>query len=174
MNKAETVKLFGLISALYPRDKSFAAASPEMVTAWATMLQDKPFDAVCQAVYAHTSTNVFPPAVADIREECARIEHPEDQITAEEAWQYAIKAVRRYGYNRWDEARASMPENVAEYVREWYRDICMSESIEIVRGQFVKGWTRRQDRNHRQALMPPVLREIAVKAAPALMEGGKA
>lgn len=96
MTKNETVKLFAIIKALFPRDDAFKNATPDMVVAWAEMLADIPFDHAKAAVKAAVSTSPFPPAISEIRDYATRITGPR-RMTAEEAWGQACDVIRQYG-----------------------------------------------------------------------------
>lgn len=96
MTKKETVALFALIAALFPRDKRFATPDAIMRDAWAEMLADIPFDHAKAAVKAAVSTSPFPPAISEIRDYATRITGPR-RMTAEEAWGQACDVIRSYG-----------------------------------------------------------------------------
>ena len=98
MNKAETVKLFTVISAMFPRDMKFAQADQLMIDLWQKMLADIPYDAAEKAITASVATSPFPPSIAEIRDYATRLNGPR-RITAEEAWGLAQDAMRTYGLN---------------------------------------------------------------------------
>lgn len=98
MNKKETVALFGLIAALFPRDEHFTKPDATMRDAWAEMLADIPFDAAKAAIKASVATSPFPPSIAEIRDYATRLNGPR-RLTAEEAWGLAQDAMRTYGLN---------------------------------------------------------------------------
>ena len=96
MTKAETTLLFALIKSLFPRDEAFRNATPDMVVAWAEMLEDIPFDNAKAAIKASVSTSPFPPSIAEIRDYATRLTGKR-RMTAEEAWGQACEAIRQYG-----------------------------------------------------------------------------
>lgn len=96
MTKAETTLLFALIKSLFPRDEAFRNATPDMVVAWAEMLEDIPFDHAKAAIKASVSTSPFPPSIAEIRDYATRLNGPR-RMTAEEAWGQACEVIRNYG-----------------------------------------------------------------------------
>ena len=168
MTKPETTALFALIKALFPRDSAFKNATPDMVTAWAEMLQDIPFDHAKAAVKASVATSPFPPSIAEIRDYATRLNRPR-RLTAEEAWGIASECIREYGtrtvpkdgyadkvyeFVRFGEpvlvrpsgleyeAKRHCPEDVwALLQRMGYRDICESDNPDVVRGQFMRAWS---------------------------------
>lgn len=96
MTKKETVALFGLIAALFPRDEKFAHPDATMRDAWAEMLADITFDAAKAAIKASVSTSPFPPSIAEIRDYATRLNGPR-RMTAEEAWGQACEVIKTYG-----------------------------------------------------------------------------
>lgn len=96
MKRSETIQLFAVIKALYPRDEAFKNATKDMVDAWTEMLADIPFDHAKAAVKAAVSTSPFPPAISEIRDYATRITGPR-RMTAEEAWGQACDVIRQYG-----------------------------------------------------------------------------
>ena len=98
MNKAETVKLFTVISAMFPRDMKFAQADQLMIDMWQKMLADIPYDAAEKAITASVATSPFPPSISEIRDYATRLNGPR-RLTAEEAWGLVQDAMRTYGLN---------------------------------------------------------------------------
>ena len=96
MNKAETVKLFTVISAMFPRDMKFAQADQLMIDMWQKMLEDIPYDAAEKAITASVATSPFPPSISEIRDYATRLNGPR-RLTAEEAWGQASEVIRTYG-----------------------------------------------------------------------------
>lgn len=96
MTKKETVALFALIAALYPRDTKFTQPDAMMRDAWAEMLADIPFDHAKAAIKASVSTSPFPPSIAEIRDYATRLTGKR-RMTAEEAWGQACEVIRQYG-----------------------------------------------------------------------------
>ena len=167
MTKKETVELFGLIAALFPRDDKFIKCDGLMRDAWAEMLADIPFDRAKAAVKAAVATSPFPPSIAEIREYATRINAPK-RLTADEAWGIACEVMRTYGLNtvlkegyvpvkepparfgepirvrpsptEYEAKRHCPPEVWAMLQRMGYRDVFMSDNPDVVRGQFMRAW----------------------------------
>ncbi len=96
MKRSETIQLFAVIKALFPRDEAFRNATKDMVDAWTEMLADIPFDHAKAAVKASVSMSPFPPSIAEIRDHATRITGKR-RMTAEEAWGQAVEAIKTYG-----------------------------------------------------------------------------
>lgn len=171
----ETVKLFAVVAALFPRDSAFAGADRLMAQSWNAMLTDIPYQVAEAAVQAQAAVSPFPPSISEIREKATRLAKPELARTADEAWSYAISAVRTYGHLRWDEAKKSMPGDVAEAVERFgFMDICMSENVDVVRGQFMRAWDNNSKRRAEQECLPPSVKAIAERMKLGLLpEGGR-
>ena len=200
MNRKETVATFALISALFPRDDKFANATKEMRSAWNEMLADIPFDTVKSAIKAAVATSPFPPSICEIRNYAVKIS--ENSLRpAEEAWKIASDAIRTYNtrtvpkegfksktyeFVRFGEpvkaqpsgveyeAKRNVPPDVWEVMELMgYADMCASENADVLRGQFMKIWNNRADREHEYRVVAPVVPQLVEKVANLLTEGGQ-
>ena len=165
MTKKETVTLFLLISALYPRDEKFAKCDALMRDAWAERLADIPFDHAKAAVKAAVAKSPFPPSIAEIRDYATRLTNPK-RLTADEAWGIAAEVMRTYGTKtvqvgpppvvtvvrfgdpvkaqpsgkEYEAKRHCPPDVWALLQRMGYPDMVNSENLDVVRGQFMRAW----------------------------------
>ena len=199
MNRKETIATFALISALFPRDDKFANATKEMISAWNEMLADIPFDTVKAAIKAAVATSPFPPSICEIRNYAVKIS--ENSLRSpEEAWKIASDAIRKYSTNTVPiegfkkeykfvrfgepvkvepsgveyEAKRKVPPDVWEVMELMgYRDMCVSENPDVVRGQFMKIWKSRADREHEYKVVAPVVPQIVERVARNLLIGGQ-
>lgn len=188
MTKTETVQLFAIIKSLFPRDEAFKNATPDMITAWAEMLTDIPFDHAKAAVKAAVATSPFPPAISEIRDYATRLT-TNRRRPADEAWGICSKCCRSIGYN--DHGYFTPPrtseERAADYMHRqnaddvWavmqnlgYRDLCKGEP-DVVRGQFMRAWTGhdREAKEYRVmgTVIPELFREISGTIE--LLDGGE-
>jgi len=198
MNKKETVELFGLIAALFPRDDKFIKCDGLMRDAWAEMLADIPFDHAKAAVKAAVATSTFPPSIAEIREYATRINAPK-RLTADEAWGIACEVMRSYGLNtvlkegyvpvkepparfgdpirvrpsctEYEAKRHCPPEVWAMLQRMGYRDVFMSDNPDVVRGQFMRAWQNHDKEAKERRVIGGVLPEF-VRMLSETMGGG--
>lgn len=200
MNKKEVAALFGLISALFPRDEKFANADKMMVTAWAEMLADIPLDKAKEAVKYAVATSPFPPSICEIRNYSVKIS--ENSLRSpEEAWKIALDAMRTYntrtvpieGFNSKEykfvkfgepvkirpsgleyEAKRNVPPDVWEVMELMgYADMCASENTDVLRGQFMKIWSNKTSREHEYRVVSPIVPQLIEKVANRLLEGGE-
>lgn len=200
MNKKEVAALFGLISALFPRDEKFANADKMMVTAWAEMLADIPLDRAKEAVKYAVAISPFPPSICEIRNYAVKIS--ENSLRSpEEAWKIAIDAMRTYntrtvpieGFNSKEykfvkfgepvkirpsgleyEAKRHVPPDVWEVMELMgYADMCASENPDVLRGQFMKIWSNKADREHEYRVVSPIVPQLIDRVANLLTDGGQ-
>lgn len=200
MNKKETAALFGLIAALFPRDEKFANADKFMITAWAEMLEDIPLEKAKEAVRYAVATSPFPPSISEIRNYAVKIS--ENSLRSpEEAWKIATEAIRDYnmrtvpieGFNSKSyefvkfgepvkvqpsgleyEAKRHVPPEVWEVMELMgYADMCRSENPDVLRGQFMKIWKRKTDREHEYRVVAPIVPQIAETIQALLLKGGE-
>lgn len=154
MTKTETIRLFTLIAAAYPRDKAFADASPTMIDMWAKMLNDVPLMVVEQALSAHIATSPFPPSIAEIREWAAG---GPDEGSAVEAWGMVMHSIRVYGYYDATKAKEFMGDEIWKVLLMTFPSweaICRSENIEADRAHFFKVWNGYKKQQKQRAILP--------------------
>ena len=200
MTKSETVQLFAIVKALFPRDDSFKNATKDMVDAWAEMLADIPFDHAKAAVKAAVATSPFPPSIAEIRDYATRLTAPK-RMSADEAWGIASECIRKYGLQtrrtspeietvtvvRFGdpvrmkpsgmeyEAKFHCPPEVWTMLKRMgYADIVKSDNQDVVRGQFLKAWGAHDAEAKEQrvlGIVPEILKAITGETWFLLEEG---
>jgi hypothetical protein len=180
MTEKEVVKLFVLLTAAYPRFDTFS--DPEktrpVIKLWAEMLADIPYEVVEVAVKKFILESSYPPTIAEIRKQAMEIAtSPEDKIGSAEAWGEVERAIRLYGYYNEAEALKSMSPQTAKVVKYiGWREICLSEEPGVVRGQFLKMYEQLQERERKEALLPPDLKneiqQISQQRAIKALESG--
>ena len=184
MTLQEMISLLYIAKNLYPRDKSLDKpenALMDMAKAWAEMLKDIPFELGKAAVAAHAAGSPYAPAISEIRAYARKMTGP-PELSADEAWEKADRAIRRFGsqpYKVYPEgryprelARESLPEEVWRVMDMLgYTYMCRSEKPETVRNQFIEAWLRQQKRKEEQANMKPFLPPALKEKVKALAEG---
>jgi hypothetical protein len=127
------------------------------------MLGDLDYVAANVAVKRHLASSKWPPTVADIREQCTGVSGGE-MVTAAAAWGELMQAVRRHGYYHEAEALADLSPEVREVVEMiTWREINLSENLDVLRGQFLRMYENVRGRREREAVMPPDLRLDALE-----------
>jgi hypothetical protein len=174
MTKGEVAKLLVVLAASYPRFE----VDDVKVQVWYEMLGDLDYAVASMAVKKIIMQNTFPPAIAEVRKAVTELMNPE-QVTSSEAWGEVTRAIRNYGYYREGEALASMSPTTAQVVRYMgWREICMSEDIGVIRGQFLRMYeqiaTREQEKQLLSPTMQTEIKKLAKKYDIRLIEGGNA
>lgn len=86
--KPEIAQLVAVLRAAYPRQVISQTQYNQLVTVWADLLSDLPFQQLQLAAKQHSTTSPWFPSVAEIRQASLDlIAPPEDRLTAMEAWQ---------------------------------------------------------------------------------------
>jgi len=174
MTKGEVAKLLAVLAAAYPKFE----VDEVKVQVWYEMLGDLEYSVANIAIKKLIMQNTFPPAIAEVRKAAIEISSPRG-LTAAEAWGEVVKAVRNYGYYRGEEALASLSPTTAQIVRYiGWREICMSEDIGVIRGQFLRMYeqiaTREQEKQLLPLTMQTEIKKLAKKYNISLIEGGNA
>ena len=154
MNKTDVVKMFAVIKAAYPSDPAFQQPKPDMVTVWAEMLSDIPYERIGAALKAHISSSPFPPKISDIRGwATVKVDN------TGEAWGLVKKAIRDYGYWQKEAALASLPDEVRRIVVQLgWESLCTSENEMADRAHFLKVYQAYQERENRYSALPDAVR----------------
>lgn len=181
MTKAETVKIFAVLTAAYPRFDTFKNKESlrPVVGLWNEMLADIPFSVVELAVKKLILESPYPPTIADVRKRAVEImTPPEDQIDGVEAWGEVMRAIKHYGYYREAEAMESMSPKAAKVAKYMgWQEICHSEQTGVIRGQFLKMYEIVANRERQDRLLPLDMREEIQRLAEGMdmkmIEGGK-
>ncbi len=186
MVKSEVSKILTIIASVYP--KFYIPEDEEKATykvdIWYSFLKDLDYNVAQLAVQKLVMTNKFPPSIAEIREIAAKIASGES-ASAGEAWGEVESAIHRYGSCRYDatrleEAMNSLSETTRRVVK-WmnWTEICDSENLGVVRGQFMKIYDTESKRvEERKSLPPQLIKQIQMISNRSIndlkvIEGGK-
>lgn len=184
MTKQETVKLFAIISALYPRETAFKSAATETVIVWQSMLVDIPFNIAQAAIKAAAATSPFLPAISEIRKWSVRVMN-HDYMEPDQAWGLAREILHDYATSdlikggriisiREQNLRLKERSNAEVWGildRMGIRDILQSENMDVVRGQFLRLWDAKQEHKHEMAVLPDDIRLAISTSSEKLLEG---
>lgn len=141
MTKEEFLKGITFLTIAY--NKEF---TEEQVSVWYEFFKDEDFEAFRKAVKRIIPQKQFMPSIAELKQEIATISNPILQMNVDEEWDKVIKAIRKYGYYRIQEALDSLNEHTRQIVRTigWQR-LCQSENIEWERRTFKELFNNKQD-----------------------------
>ena len=72
------------------------------------------------------------------------------------------------------EAKRNVPPDVWEVMELMgYADMCASENADVLRGQFMRIWNSRADREHEYKVVSPIVPQLIEKVANNLLMGGE-
>lgn len=118
--------------------------------------------------------SIYPPTPAELLKQVSEIMNPTAQIDGAEAWGLAIKAARDFGERREKEGLFSLPEHVRQVVKSFgWHELCLSENLDVIRGEFLKMYASYSVRRQQQLALPPVneqLTELANRTIKAIGE----
>lgn len=150
MKKTEVIKLLAVISAAYPNMKT---VEDSMVEIWLDCLKDIDTETALKIAKKHILESPFPPTIADIRKQ--NVEVTTERLDATQAWGEVMKAIKNFGLYREHEAIKSMSPLTGKTIKYMgWRDICMSEKPDVVRGQFLKMYETMEGREYKNNLLP--------------------
>lgn len=165
MTEAETVRLFAVINAFYPRFLQDANRSAA-VKAWALMFADDDYRLAEIAVKAFVATDTkgFPPVIGQIKEQMQKLREGNRDSTEMSAWALVSKALHNglYGYR---EEYAKLPKDVQDAIggAEQLRDWAMMDSSElqtVVASNFMRSYRARAQYVHEQEKLPADIRQM--------------
>lgn len=163
MTVDEAIGIIDILGAAYPTYRQFADPNQIAKTAeaWAVLLDDCPTELVLKAVKRHCLLSKFPPTVAELRENAFAVINPNGEITIEEAWGEVVKAIRYYGSYREEEALNSLSPPVRKVAKSMgWRELCLSEEPDVIRGQFRKMYEASARRGKQEMLLPEGFKQL--------------
>lgn len=155
MTKKEFSILAMAIRTYYSREKILQ--NQEAYELWYQALQDIPYDVAQATLTKWVSTNKWSPTIADLRENAVTITHGELPDWGK-GWEQVLRAIRKFGIYRIDEAMASMDEITRTCVeRLGFKEICMSENISVDRANFRMIYEQLAERQQKEKVISPNL-----------------
>jgi hypothetical protein len=157
MTVDEAIGVIDILSAAYPTYKQFSDPNQIAKTAetWAVLLEDCPVELVLKAVKRHCLLSKYPPTVAEIRENAYAVVNPDGEKSVDEAWGEVVRAIHNYGLYRELEALESLSPQVRKVAKViGWRELCLSEEPDVIRGQFRKMYEVSAMRAKQDALLP--------------------
>lgn len=143
MTKEQFLKGITFLTIAY--NKEF---TEEQVSVWYEFFKDEDYETFRNAVKRIIPKNQFMPSIAELKQEIATISNPVLQLNVDEEWDNVLKAIRRYGSYRQDEAMKSLKPYTANIVRQvGYMRICQSENIQWERKEFMELFKMNKERD---------------------------
>lgn len=159
MTRDEVKQLLGWALANYPSiQERNLRPTAEL---WHRMLSDIPYEIAEKALMSVLAKAKYFPTVAEIREAAAEIINPQ-LPSAMDAWGEVMRAARDYGYYRQEEGLNSLSPLTRRVVRNiGWREICLCEQPDIIRGQFRMAYEQYAKREREEAVLPAEVKQLA-------------
>lgn len=153
MKKSDVIKLLGMLSAAYPNMKEVTDITANI---WFDCIKDIDLDIALIAIKKYILESPFSPTVADIRKRITDITTPlEDKTDSSEAWGEVVNAMKNYGSYNEIEALKNMSPTTRKVVKHMsWREICLSENLGVIRGQFLKMYATVVEKENQNRLLP--------------------
>lgn len=152
IKKSEVSKLLTIMADMYPKFE----VSDLKVALWYDMIGDLSYEVAQTALKKVMLTSHYPPTVADIRKAAAEIiQSDKDIMDAGKAWGEVQNAISKWGFYEPEKALdmlSPLTRKVAEQIS--WREICCSENIGVVRGQFMKMYNTLESREKEAMMLP--------------------
>lgn len=178
MTKAETSKIMAILRVAYPgyyRDTSDTDAKVA-INLWHTMLGHHSYDLVEAAAYSCIATSKWPPTIAEVNMEIARITWP-DEMTEMEAWSLVTRALANSGYESKKEF-AALPGPIQRVLgspatlREWAM-MPVGEVQTVVASNFQRSYRAIAESDRKNLVSPEIAKQMAAAGAiKSLVDGG--
>lgn len=119
------------------------------------------------------ATNKWSPSIADIREAATDLTQGEAKEWGD-AWQEVLNAISKYGSYREIEALESLDDVTRQTVKRLgFKNICMSEEIQVDRANFRMIYENELQRQKQKAQLPPSVKSLIANMPMMLEEGGE-
>lgn len=142
------------------------------IRTWYSMLYDIDYRTVHNAVMELICTHIYPPSIAEIRQQC--MERSEEPILDfDEAWGIVQKAIRTHGREHPQEAYAEMDSITASVVKNLgWTALCIGENQEASRANFREAYKIKANEAKKRYLIPETVKrekaELQKRIAPAV------
>ena len=161
MNKTEILKILTILSQAYTNFDFGNNPQQDKIKRdlWHEMLEDIDYKTAEKSVKKIISQNKFAPTIAEVRQAVYEVNNP-GELTAGEAFEQVLSAVKKYVYMQEKKALESLPPKTAKTVRAMgYQEICMATQVDVVRGQFIKIYDQISERKKSQEKLPENLKQ---------------
>ena len=152
MTQADTVELFGLLAAAYPKEPITEA----QVALYAALLASYPVDQVRAAVLRHIQQSPWFPRISEVLDQITA----QGQLDPDQAWAEVQQKIRTVGYYR--QPTWSQPAIAQAVEALGWTHLCRSTNPEADRAHFLRFYAIAQQREQHHpewAQLPRLLRE---------------
>lgn len=169
MERKEFALFASALRTYYPKEKLLP--NEQAMELWFNQLQDIPYKLAELTLNKWVATNKWSPTIADIREQALGITQGRAKEWGE-AWQDVLRAIHKYGSYRELEALESLDETTRTVVKRLgFRNICLSEDIQVDRANFRMIYEQRQEREKQEAQVPQNIKALIAQMPLLLGEG---
>ena len=161
MTKQEFSIFCNALRTYYPKEKLLP--NEQAMQLWYMQLQDIPYQVAQVTLNKWVATNKWSPSIADIREQATSIVKGNTKDWGE-AWQSVINSIGKYGSYQEQAALESFDDLTRQVVKRLgYRNICLSEDINVDRANFRMIYEQLEQRNKQDLQIPNQLKEMINK-----------
>ena len=142
MTREEFANGMAFMATIYSKDMT-----AEQVGIWYSFFENDSFEEFQKAVRKLAVSTKFFPSIAELKEAIA--EDAVGMISADQAWDKVLYAVRRYGWCNAEAAMKSLPTAAQLTVNHLggFQRICESEDLEWTRKDFMKAYDVNKNRD---------------------------
>jgi hypothetical protein len=164
----ETAKLLTIIQRSYPNH--FKEFDPDTFRIqermWSNAFYDYTYQECFTAFEIWFNTEIFPPVPANLKPILQKYISPNQEMTAEQAWEIVDRAVRKFGSYNQDKAFATFSDSIQRSVRSvgGWQKICatpLGREWDFLRKNFMESYKDfGQDKREQASLPSPVLKRL--------------
>ena len=156
MKKNEFSKIAAAINTYYPKDRPFR--NNEAIQLWYEEFKDLSYEDVANGLRRHVNTSKWCPTISELKS--AIVTNVAGEKDWGEQWNQTVKAIRRFGIYREDEALAYLDPLTRQVVKRLgYKDLCRSENQMADRANFRIVYEQVANNEYEKAALPKELHE---------------
>lgn len=170
MTKSEWAKIADAIKTYYPRDNMFPNVAS--IQLWYEEFKDYAYEDVVAALRRHVNTSKWCPTIAELKS--AIVMNVAGSKDWGKAWDECVRAIKKYGYYREEEALEQMAPITRQVVKRLgYKELCRSENQSNDRANFRMIFEQVANNEYERAALPKELQEKIETLGSKLLLGGQ-
>lgn len=167
MNKQDTIKVIATIQTAYPNFNKDAESKElnHIINLWQKMFAGDDIYIVGSAIERYILTNKFPPTIADIRFEIARLKN-DKEITEGDAWNILLRTIKQSGYSDY-QLWQGLPKPIKEItsasqIHDWGQ-MPIDEINSVVQSNFLRAYRQKQKQENENKMLTEKAKETQKK-----------
>lgn len=166
MTREEFANGMAFMATIYSKDMT-----AEQVGVWYSFFENDSFEEFQKAVRKLAVSSKYFPSIAELKEAIA--EDAVGMLSADQAWDRVLYAIRKFGWCQAEEAMKSLPESVQLTVNHMggFKRMCESEDLEWRRKDFMKAYEVNKNREQLDYTTGTLITIADVVAKKKLLEG---